>query len=119
MSGYRELRVWQEGKSLAVSVYEMTDDGFWKSDWGLRDQIRRAAVSVPSNIAEGEARNSQRDSVRFFQIALGSLAELSTQLEIAFEIKYIDESLHTLVQQRIENLQKSLGALVKCRSKQF
>jgi four helix bundle protein len=85
-SGYRELRSWQAAKELAVLVYQATESGPLTRDFGLRDQIRRSAVSVPSNIAEGDERDSNRDSVRFLFIAKGPLAELRTQLEIARDI---------------------------------
>ena len=116
MTGYRSLRVWQESKALSVDVYKITTTEIWERDWGLRDQVRRSAVSVPSNIAEGEARNSQKDSIRFFKISLGSLAELSTQLEIAFEIGYLSEESHLQLQSTISKIQMSLGALARKRS---
>ena len=115
MASYRDLRVWQEGKQLAVAVYEGTQSEKWNRDWGLRDQVRRSAVSVPSNIAEGEARKSQKDSIRFFQISLGSLAELATQVEIAFEIGYFNNEASKSLLERVERLQASMGALIKAR----
>ena len=73
-------------------------------DFGLRDQARRSAVSVPSNIAEGDERDTDKDSVRFFFIAKGSLAELRTQMEIAYRIGYIDENIFKGVDEKaIEN----------------
>lgn len=116
MAGYRDLRVWRDSKDLSVDIYKLTRGGEWDRDWGLRDQIRRAAVSVPSNIAEGEARNSQKDSIRFFRYSQGSLAELSTQLEIAWEIEYIEESAHSKLQDVIVGVQRSIGALIKKRT---
>ena len=66
--GFRDLRVWQRAKVLAVSVYRLTEEGRLAKDFGLRDQMQRAAVSVCSNIAEGDERGSDRDSVRFFTL---------------------------------------------------
>jgi four helix bundle protein len=81
----------------------------------LRDQVQRAAVSIPSNIAEGDARKSDKDSVRFFHIASGSLAELITQLEIIKELKMADiERLDELIE-RLNILSKSIGALARSR----
>ena len=88
--GFRDLRVWEEGKALAVYVYQVTDAGAFRQDFGLRDQMRRAAVSIPSNVAEGDERNTDRDAVRFFYMAKGSSAEVLTQALIAFEIGYLD-----------------------------
>jgi four helix bundle protein len=88
--GYRSLVVWQKAKTLATNVYRLTNSDSNKRDFSLIDQMLRSAVSVPSNIAEGDERKSDRDSVRFFHIAKGSLAELATQLEIARDVGYFN-----------------------------
>jgi four helix bundle protein len=80
MPGFRELNVWQESKKLAVLIYNITQKGNFSKDYGLQDQIRRAAVSVPSNIAEGDERD-QYDSIRFLYIAKGSLANWKHSLK--------------------------------------
>lgn len=93
---YRDLRVWQGSKGLVLSVYKVTQ-GFPKEEvYGLTSQMRRAAVSVPSNIAEGNAR-STKEYIRFIDIALGSLAELETQMELS-------ESLGFMTQQQMSEL---------------
>ena len=84
-------------------------------DFSLRDQIRRAAVSIPSNISEGDERGSNKDAVRFFYMAKGSLAELQTQLEIAYEIKYLDERTFYDLQEKCITLGKMVGSLIKIR----
>jgi four helix bundle protein len=89
--GFRELRVWQEAKRLAVGVYKLTSIGNLSKDFGLKDQMQRAAVSVASNISEGYERNSNAEFKRFLYMAKGSLSELITQLEIAREINYVSE----------------------------
>ncbi len=108
--------MWQEAKTLAVDVYKLIRKSPELSkDWGLRDQMQRSAVSIPSNIAEGDARKSDKDSVRFFHIASGSLAELITQLEIAKDLEFPgDEELQDLID-RLETLSKRIGALAKAR----
>ena len=73
--GFRELIVWQKAKDLAVTIYRVSEEGALSRDYGLRDQIRRSAVSVASNLAEGDERDTDKESVRFFYIAKGSLAE--------------------------------------------
>jgi len=83
---YRQLQVWQRSKALAIAIYRLTAQPPIGSDFGLRDQLRRAAVSVCSNIAEGDARQGPKETVQFLYIAKGSLAEVSAQLEIAAEI---------------------------------
>ena len=84
--GYKDLIVWQKAKIFCVNIYKLTDE-FPKSElFGLTSQLRRAAVSIPSNIAEGSKRNTQKDSNQFYAIAYGSGAELETQLEISKEL---------------------------------
>jgi len=92
MAGYRDLKVWQLGMEITREVYKLTS-GFPKTElYGLTSQIRRSAVSIPSNIAEGHSRDSRRELARFVSIAKGSLAELETQLLIARELEYGDEN---------------------------
>jgi four helix bundle protein len=76
--GFRGLVVWQKAKKLAVRIYKISNEGLLGKDFGFRDQIRRSAVSIPSNIAEGDERGTDKESIRFFYIAKGSLAELRT-----------------------------------------
>ena len=114
--GYRSLVVWQKGKALATDVYRLTNDESIKRDFSLIDQMRRSAVSVPSNIAEGDERKSDKDSVRFFHIAKGSLAELATQLEIAHAVGYFTAvQVEPLIGECAE-LGKMLGALIRARN---
>jgi len=116
MKGFRGLKVWQKGKELAVEIYKLTQVGSFNRDFSLKDQIRRAAVSIPSNLAEGDERGSNKDAVRFFYMAKGSLAELQTQLEIAYEIKYLDERTLNDLQEKCTTIGKMLGSLIKIRS---
>ncbi|MEI9865731.1 MAG: four helix bundle protein [Limisphaerales bacterium] len=114
--GFRNLIVWQKAKALATDVYRLTNSESIKRDFSLIDQMRRSAVSAPSNIAEGDERPSDKDSVRFFHIAKGSLAELATQLEIARDVGYFTAvQVEPLIGQCVE-LGKMLGALIRARS---
>jgi four helix bundle protein len=117
-TGFRTLKVWQEAKRLAVEVYRLSESGGLSKDFGLRDQIRRAAVSVPSNIAEGDERDTDKDGVRFLYIAKGSLAELRTQLEIAAEIGLITPAQHTTLETDCGTIARMLGALIEARRPQ-
>jgi len=112
-TGSKKLEVWQAGKALAVDIHRITNI---LRDISLRDQIRRSAVSIPSNIAEGDERDTDRDSVRFFFIAKGSLAELITQLEIATEIGALPATEIAPLTERATALGRQLGALIKSRS---
>lgn len=115
--GFRGLVVWQRAKNLVVRVYQVCAEGRLASDFGLRDQLQRSAVSVASNIAEGDERSGDREAVRFFFIAKGSLAELSTQIEIAKEIGYLNPALMEMIEAECVVIGKMLGALIKARSK--
>lgn len=89
---YRDLVAWKKGMSLARDVYRATEVFPRSEVFGLRSQVRRCAVSVPSNVAEGYARFSDGDLLRFLRIARGSLAELETQLILARELEYLPAS---------------------------
>jgi four helix bundle protein len=84
----KSLRVWQEGISVVKEIYALTDDWPKHEIFGLTSQIRRAAVSIPANIAEGKGRGSNAELVRFSRIALGSAYEMDTLLEIATELGF-------------------------------
>jgi len=93
VTSFRDLDVWRLGLELAELVYRCTAQ-FPKSEiFGLSAQMRRAAVSIPSNIAEGRARKSSREFLHFLSISRGSLAELETQLELAIRLDYADSDL--------------------------
>jgi four helix bundle protein len=113
--GFMELIVWQRAKDLAVDIYKVTSDGKLNRDFGLRDQIRRSAVSIASNIAEGDERDTDKESIRFFYIAKGSLAELITQMQIAHEIGYLDKRTHERIESECSILGKMIGKLIKVR----
>ena len=104
-------------KDLAVQIYSLTNAGAFSKDFGLRDQIRRAAVSVASNIAEGDERDTNKDAVRFLYMAKGSLAEVLTQTIIAKEIGYLQESDYKPIMGECEAIGKMLGSLIKARTK--
>lgn len=87
--GFKDLLVWQMAKDLAVRVYRISESQDLKKDFGLCDQIRRSAVSIASNLAEGDERSTDRDSVRFFYMAKGSVAEVRTQIQIVCETGHL------------------------------
>ena len=89
MRGYRDLVVWQKAMELVTDVYRVTSDFPKHEIYGLTGQIRRAAVSVPSNLAEGHGRTSRREFHQFISQARGSLVEVETQLEIARNLGYL------------------------------
>jgi four helix bundle protein len=109
---YRELIVWQDGIKLAKAVYKLTEKFPRQETYALADQIRRAVVSVPSNIAEGQARKAPGDFRRFLHIALGSLAEVDTQLVLAQEFGYLSNEDINILDEQIQSLRKRLYALI-------
>ena len=113
---FRDLKVWQKSKNLAIEIYQLTDKGKIAHDFGLRDQIRRAAVSICSNIAEGDERGTNKDSVRFLYMAKGSSAELLTQLEISVGVGYFTQDQVRMVNSEIIDIGKMLGSLIKART---
>ena len=93
VNSYRDLLAWQLAMQLTENVYKMTTTFPSKEIYALANQLQRAAVSIPSNIAEGHARSSTKDYLRFISIAMGSLAELETQLELSARLDYIDQPI--------------------------
>lgn len=111
MRKHHELKVWQEALDLAQQVYAWTDTFPTEERYGLISQMRRASVSIPSNIAEGAARTTRREFLHFLSVARGSLAELETQLVIAGRLGYL--SSETNWQSSVDNLFGKLGSLIK------
>ena len=91
MQSYKDLKAWQKGMKLVVEVYRITQNFPRHEIYGLTSQLRRAAVSVPSNIAEGKGRYSDREFIQFLRHARGSLLEIETQVLIAQELEYIQQ----------------------------
>ena len=111
MRKHQQLRVWQESMDLVTMVYAMTSAFPADERFGLSSQMQRAAVSVPSNIAEGAARGSKADFLRFLYIARGSLSELETQLQIAQRLGYTDDV--SAITAHIDAVFNQLGGLIK------
>src|SRR5689334_14188487 len=111
VSHFRDLHVWQRGMDLVVAVYRLSA-GFPKSElYGLTGQMRRAAVSIPSNVAERHTRESTKECLNFVSMAQGSLAELETQLEIAVRLKYAAGTEAAVLFEEARVLGKQLYAL--------
>lgn len=107
---HHELLVWQEAMTLVEMIYKLTEVFPDVERYGLISQMRRAAVSVPSNIAEGAARGSDAEFIRFLYIARGSLSEIETQLLIAQRLSYT--SMNQSIEQKIEQIFKKIGGLI-------
>lgn len=105
---YQKLTIWQKGMSVAVDVYRCTKQFPAQERYGLTQQMQRSAVSVPSNIAEGSQRTTDKDFSHFIAIARGSLAELETQIMLAQQLNYIEEESTNDLQTNIEELKGML-----------
>lgn len=92
MKSHNDLNVYQESMDLVVQIYRITESFPGADKFGLVSQIRRASISIPSNIAEGAARKSKKEFIRFLYISLGSASELETQLEIANRLEFITDT---------------------------
>ena len=111
IKSHKDLKVWQESMDLVVLIYDLTEQFPSKEAFGLTSQLRRAAVSIPSNIAEGAGRRGENEFKRFLYIGLGSLSEVETQLEIAFRLGYIKEIEE--VNKRIYFIRSMISKLIK------
>ena len=115
MGNFRDLQVWQKAKEITVEIYKLTNENEFRKNYSLKDQIRRAVVSIASNIAEGDERFSNKESIRFLYIANGSAAEVITQLIIAHEIGYVDTDIFNNLIEELEQISKMIKNLIKYR----
>ena len=117
MGKFQDLKVWQRAKNLAVYIYRVTGKGDFSKDFSLKDQIRRAAVSIPSNIAEGNDLSTDKQAVNYFYIARGSSAEVLTQAIISLEICYIGKDIFEHIENECKAISGMLTRLIRVRSK--
>jgi four helix bundle protein len=115
MGNFRKLIVWNKAKELAVKIYDLAKNQSLSKDFGLKDQIQRASVSIPANIAEGDELGTDKQSIRHFYIAKGSSAELQTLLIIANEIGYIENQLTNELLNECNIISVMLAKIIKAR----
>ncbi|HEY4356336.1 MAG TPA: four helix bundle protein [Acidobacteriaceae bacterium] len=113
VKSYRDLHVWNKAMRLGLAVYRVTVKFPREEQFGLTSQIRRCAVSIPSNIAEGYGRNTRKDYKQFLAIARGSTLELQTQLLFAFELGYCEKHAHCELENLSNEVSKMLYALIR------
>lgn len=109
---FRKYKVWQDAVDYATYVYEVTSKMPWFEKKGLCDQLQRAAVSIPSNIAEGAGRSTDAEFCHFLDIALGSANEVETQLLISKNLHYITEENYQALLEKLTGIQKQLTGLI-------
>lgn len=112
IKSYKDLIVWQKSIRLVSEIYKISKKFPVEERYGLTSQIQRAAVSVPSNIAEGRGRRSRKDFVQFLYFSLGSLAELDTQLIIAKELSYIEKADYNTIEGLLVEVRMMLSKLL-------
>ena len=112
---FEDIQAWQRARELVNDIYTITAVNPFAKDFSLRDQIRRSAVSIASNLAEGDERDTDKESIRFFYIAKGSLAEFRTQTQIANEIGYLEKKIYEKIEAECNELGKMIGKLIKVR----
>jgi len=113
IDSYRQLEVWQKAVALVTEIYQITRSFPREELYGLTSQVRRAAVSIPANIAEGWGRNTTRDYVHFLRVARGSLLELETHLVIARNLKFIEGTTFERSAQRTQEVNRMLNGLIR------
>lgn len=110
---HKKLDLWNSAMALAVDIYSATDTFPRDERYSLTDQIRRAAVSVPSNIAEGAGRQTRKEFVNYLHMAQGSLSELDTQLELARRLGYLTRDIWMIFDGQVERIDKMLSGLIR------
>lgn len=116
IKSFTDLYAWQEGHKLVLMVYKATEDFPSKEVFGLTSQMRRSAVSITSNIAEGFSRNTAKDKVQFYSIAHGSLTELQNQIIIVRDIKYLERKIFKKIANQTITVHKLITGLKKIRN---
>lgn len=112
MRDFRKYEVWQDGVNLSIEIYRLTELFPKQEAYALANQLQRAIVSIPSNIAEGSSRESEFDFARFLEIALGSTYEVETQIQIAYQLSYITKDQLENLLQKLQSLEKRLANLI-------
>ncbi len=110
---HKKLDVWKESIEFAVTIYNLVKKFPSNEEFGLTSQLKRAAVSIPGNIAEGAARNSKREFVQFLYIARGSMSEVDTHLEIALRLGFIAKEMAASIEPKMTRIDKMLTGLIQ------
>lgn len=112
MRNFRNYKIWTESISFTTQIYKIVSDFPSFERYGLSDQLRRASVSIPSNIAEGAARDSEREFIHFLNISLGSAFEVETQLQIAYNLEYISHETFDMLLSQLHLIEKQINELI-------
>ncbi len=110
---YRDLDIWKKGIEVVKDVYKLTEEFPKQETYGLISQLRRSAISIPSNVAEGFKRYHNKEYKQFLHMSLGSCGELETQITIANELKYIQESEEAILLEKLDHIGRMISNLLK------
>lgn len=117
ITSFKQLQVWQKGHKLVVDIYLVTNTFPSEEKFGLSNQLRRAAVSLTSNIAEGFSRRSKNEKMQFYSIAHGSLTEIQNQILIAKDVKFMNNDIYQTLENSITEIHKMLNSLISSTKK--
>jgi four helix bundle protein len=116
---FRDLLVWKQSRALAADIYRLVGTSKLRGHYAYCDQLGRAALSVPSNIAEGDERGTNKESLRFLFIARGSLGELETQLWIGHDLGWIEPDIYMRLSEKRTDVARLLGGLIRMRQQRL
>ena len=119
METHKDLRVWQQSIEMVTSIYLMTQSFPKEEMFGLVSQLRRASVSVPSNIAEGYARGTDKEKLHFLRISSGSMSEVETQLMLSLNLGYLDQEKYNELSETVTSVWKQLNSLISSIKKKL
>lgn len=108
---FEDIQAWQKGRNLVKQLYLLSGDGDFARDFELRNQIRRSAVSIISNIAEGQGRRTDKDFANFLNMSLGSIAETKSHLYLALDLGYINKELFVEIYEKLDEVGRMVFAL--------
>lgn len=112
MESFEDIQAWQKARELTKAIYALSNDGAFARDFGLRDQIRRASVSIMSNVAEGFERGSNKEFIQFLYISKGSAGEVRAQLYVAMDQGYIDNASFNSLSQNAKDISRMISGLI-------
>lgn len=110
---FEDLEIWQKAAAIAVEIYVLSEEGKLKTDWGMKDQIRRAAASISDNISEGFEYDNNKDFVKFLRYAKGSAGELRSKLFILNQVEFIKQDFYEDMHKRLIVLSKNIAGFIK------
>lgn len=110
---FEDIEAWQRARKMVIEIYKISNDDLFSKDFALKDQIRRASVSIMLNIAEGFARKTKKEFIQFLYVSHGSLAELQSCLYIALDLNYLSKEKFNILYKECEEISKMISGLIK------